>query len=201
MIAILDGILVSKAPDTVIIDVRGVGYEVNIPLSTFYKLPEAGERARLNIHTIIKDDAIILNGFGTIEEKEVFLHLLSVTGIGPKLARNILSGITVDDFKSSLVAKELAVLVKVPGLGKKTAERLILELSEKFSKLVDGTTAEAASVPPGASLDGDVISALINLGYKEAAAKEAAVKAKREFEGDISFEIFFKAALKLLSAK
>jgi Holliday junction DNA helicase RuvA len=133
VIASLKGVLEHKAPDTVIIDVGGVGYAVMIPLSTYYMLPEPGERTSLHIHTTIKDDAIILNGFFSIEEKEIFLHMVSVSGIGPKLARNILSGISVDDFKASVVARDIPPLVKVPGLGKKTAERLILELSDKLA--------------------------------------------------------------------
>lgn len=200
MIAILDGILAYKTPDTAIIDVSGVGYEVAVPLSTFYKLPESGEPTRLFIHTCIKDDAIILNGFCSLEEKEVFLYLISVTGIGPKLARNILSGISVDDFKSAVITKDIPVLVRVPGLGKKTAQRLLLELSDKLSKLVVDHGVSDSVVTP-ASLDEDVVSALINLGYKEAAAREALSRANTKEKGKDSFEILFKDTLKLLSVK
>jgi Holliday junction DNA helicase RuvA len=201
VIANLDGKLIYKATDTAVIDVSGVGYEIKLPLSTFYKLPEPGERVSLHIHTCIKDDAIILNGFWSFEEKEIFLHLISVTGIGPKLARNILSGISVDDFKGALAAKELPVLVKVPGLGKKTAQRLILELSDKINRLAIDTSTSTAATHTGASLDEDVVSALVNLGYKEQQAREAQAKAKAELKEDSSFEIIFKNTLKLLSAK
>ena len=201
MIASLEGSLTYKAPDTVIIDVSGVGYEIKIPLSTFYNLPEPGERTSLHIHTCIKDDAIILNGFFSSEEKEIFLHLIGVTGIGPKLARNILSGISVDDFKGAVIAKELPALVKVPGLGKKTAERLILELSDKLGALAVDLSGSAGQKPKHAPLEEDVISALVNLGYKEQAARDAIREAKGESEGDISFEDIFKKTLKIMSDK
>jgi Holliday junction DNA helicase RuvA len=201
VIASLEGKLIYKVPDTVIIDVRGVGYEIKIPLSTYYNLPEPDEQTRLHIHTCIKDDAIILNGFLSAEEKEIFLHLISVTGIGPKLARNILSGISVDDFKASVVAKELPVLVKVPGLGKKTAERLILELSDKLGLLVTDTSESASFEQKLRPLDEDVVSALVNLGYKEQQAREAQTKAKAALNDDSSFEESFKSSLKLLSGK
>lgn len=197
MIARIDGKLIDKSPEKAIIDVKGVGYEVSLPLSTFYKLPDINEQVCLHIHTCIKDDAIVLNGFHSIEEKEVFLLLIGVTGIGPKLARNILSGISVDDFKGAVSAKELPVLVKVPGLGKKTAERLILELSDKLGKLEADTGTPTKR--PGVPLDEDVVSALVNLGYKEAKAREAVDMAK---DGSIdvdSFEAVFKKTLKVLS--
>ena len=201
MIASLKGVIEYKAPDTVIIDVGGVGYSVMIPLSTYYRLPEPGEQTSLQIHTCIKDDAIVLNGFITVEEKQIFLHMISVTGIGPKLARNILSGISVDDFIASLVARDIAPLVKVPGLGKKTAERLILELSDKLAKLsVDTSSSSVASRAPS-PLDEDIVSALINLGYKEAQTREALNRAKAELTEVGSFEELFKKTLKLLSSK
>lgn len=201
MIAALDGKIISKTPDTVILDVRGVGYEVLIPLSTYYKLPEVSESARLQIHTCIKDDAIILNGFWSLEEKEIFLLMIGVTGIGPKLARNILSGISVEDFKGAVVAGDIPVLVKVPGLGKKTAGRLILELSDKLKKLVIESSNGALPLSTPPSIDGDVVSALVNLGYKEARAQEALAKAKPGLGEEISFEKLFKTTLKLLSGK
>ncbi len=199
MIARIDGKLIDKSPETAIIDVKGVGYEISLPLSTFYKLPDINEQVCLHIHTCIKDDAIALSGFLTIEEKEVFLLLIGVTGIGPKLARNILSGISVDDFKHAVVAKELPVLVRVPGLGKKTAERLILELSDKLGKLAIDTSAATTTKRPGAPLDEDVISALVNLGYKEVKAREAFEMARQEGDDEDSFEAVFKKTLKVLS--
>ena len=199
MIARLDGKLINKSPETAIIDVNGVVYEINLPLSTFYKLPDINEQVCLHIHTCIKDDAIVLSGFLTIEEKEVFELLIGVTGIGPKLARNILSGISVDDFKGAVTAKELPILVKVPGLGKKTAERLILELSDKLDKLTIDAGASTSVKSVRVPIDDDVVSALVNLGYKEANAREALGKAKESVVDDDSFEDIFKRTLKALS--
>lgn len=201
MIARIDGKLVDKTPETVIIDVQGVGYEVSIPLSTYYKLPDINDSVRLNIHTCHREDAIELYGFFTFEEKGVFRLLLNVTGIGPKLARNILSGISVDDFNAAVASEDLASLVSVPGLGKKMGERLILELKEKVKKsAIEASIIEGAPATDG-TLASDVASALVNLGYKAPNAREAVSKAVSETSGDASFEALLKDSLQVLSGK
>lgn len=201
MIARIDGQLVDKTPERVIIDVQGVGYEVYIPLSTFYKLPEINDSVRLNIHTCHREDSLQLYGFYTIEEKGVFQMLLGVSGVGPKLARNILSGISVEDFNASIASEDFIGLVKVPGLGKKTAERLILELKDKVKESVMEASIEGGAKTVRPSLDADVVSALVNLGYKEQKAQEAAQSAKTKSTVDASFESLLKDSLQLLAGK
>ncbi|MEE8574431.1 MAG: Holliday junction branch migration protein RuvA [Thermodesulfobacteriota bacterium] len=204
MIAHINGTLLNKSAESVIIDVAGVGYEVFIPLSTFYHLPEVGERAALNIFTSLRDDAIVLFGFGTTEEKAIFKLLMTVSGVGPKLAKNILSGISVEDFLRAVAAEELAKLVAVPGLGKKTGERLILELKDKAREMAaastEGEGEEGSTVIPGLTdMESDVVSALVNLGYKERQAREAVTKVGSEESAD--FEHIFKETLKQMTGK
>lgn len=201
MIARIDGQLVDKTPEKVIIDVQGVGYEVYIPLSTFYKLPEINDSVRLNIHTCHREDSLQLYGFHTIEEKGVFQMLLGVSGVGPKLARNILSGISVDDFNNSIASEDFIGLVKVPGLGKKTAERLILELKDKVKESVMEASIQGGAKIESPSLDSDVVSALVNLGYKEQRAQEAVQSAKSKSTVEASFETLLKDSLQVLAGK
>jgi Holliday junction DNA helicase RuvA len=169
MIAQLTGILAHKSPDYIILDVSGVGYRVQIPFSTYYALPDAGGTVSLSIYTSVKEDAINLYGFRTIAEKELFQLLISVSGVGPKLGNVILSNIEAGDLSAALLRGDLARLSAIPGIGKKTAERLVLELREKLKKLghhPDKT--ETSPVSAGEETRDDVISALVNLGYKEA---------------------------------
>jgi Holliday junction DNA helicase RuvA len=201
MIARIDGQLVDKTPEKVIIDVRGVGYEVSIPLSTYYKLPEINDSVCLHVHTCLRENALELYGFFTGDEKALFQMLLGVTGVGPKLARNIISGITVDDFNASVTSENIVALVKVPGLGKKTAERLILELKDKVKEGLTLTSVSEGATIPGASIDSDVLSALVNLGYKEQSAREAAASASAKNEEGASFEIILEDSLQILSGK
>ncbi|HLC18920.1 MAG TPA: Holliday junction branch migration protein RuvA [Thermodesulfobacteriota bacterium] len=199
MIAHLNGKLIQKSMESVVIDVGGVGYALSVPLSTFTRLPDTNQPVTLNVHTHLKDDSIELYGFLTQEEKEVFKLLISVTGIGPRLARNILSGVEVDDLVAALAGEDRARLNSIPGIGAKAAERLIIELKDKVLKLKSraGRTVPAVKDP----CSEDVASALGNLGYKYNLA-EAAVRKTRERLGDgAGFEELFKEALKTLAKR
>ncbi|MSQ77302.1 MAG: Holliday junction branch migration protein RuvA [Nitrospiraceae bacterium] len=178
MIAALTGRLAHKAPSHVTLDVHGVGYEVFIPLSTFYALPEINESASLSVHTHLREDAIQLYGFVTVLEKDSFILLTSISGIGPKLALSVLSALNVPDLVSAILAGDVEKLASVPGIGKKTAARIALELKDKVERLrvTPGPIPQAASGPLG-RLQDDALSALVNLGYKAADVKEAITRA------------------------
>jgi len=198
MIALLSGQIAHKSPDHVILDVHGVGYRVMIPFSTYYELPEEGA-ATLHIHTSVREDAILLYGFRTRTEKSFFQLLISVSGIGPKLARDILSNIQPPQLAAALIQGDLHKLSAIPGIGKKTAERLVLELKDKAGKLDTGnlSAAEAVgrSLPESSVLD-DVSSALLNLGYKDVQVRK--VLAELDCAGGASVEEVLKQALKIL---
>jgi len=198
MIALLTGQIAYKSPDHVILDVHGVGYRVMIPFSTYYELPEEGG-ATLHIHTSVREDAIQLYGFRTRTEKSFFQLLISVSGIGPKLARDILSNIQPPQLAAALMQGDLHKLSAIPGIGKKTAERLVLELKEKVAKLDSGalTAADAVgrTLPESGVLD-DVASALMNLGYKDAQVRK--VLAELDCATGASVEEVLKLALKIL---
>ncbi len=198
MIAHVSGRLLHKSTESVVVDVGGVGYEVFIPLSTFYKLPELNGPISLKVHTHVREDAIQLYGFLTLEEKEAFQLLIGVSGVGPKLARNILSGIPVSDLISAIGSSDKARLCSIPGIGAKSAERLILELKDKVKNL---PKADSKTEPSKDSLSNDVVSALDNLGYKSSQAEEAVKKAKEKIGSPFEFEELFKEALKLLAKK
>ena len=169
MIALLTGNIAHKAPDFIVLDVQGVGYRVHIPFSTYFELPEEGGNVSLHVYTHVKEDAIHLYGFRTLAEKELFQLLISVSGVGPKLANNILSNIESTDLTQALIRGDLARLSAIPGIGKKTAERLVLELKEKVKKLAPASLATlAAPAHRHEDIRDDVLSALVNLGYKEA---------------------------------
>jgi Holliday junction DNA helicase RuvA len=199
MIALLTGDIAFKSIDHLILDVGGVGYRLLIPLSTFYALPEEGT-VRLHVHTHVREDAIQLYGFLAPEEKEMFILLLAVSGIGPKLAVNILSHIPADDLKTALAGGDVKRLSTLPGIGKKTAERLVLELKEKVRRL--GTAPPArAQQPASASSPGtdpleDILSALVNLGYKENQARK--VLETMEISPGAPLQEVLKGALKVL---
>ncbi|MEK7314220.1 MAG: Holliday junction branch migration protein RuvA [Deltaproteobacteria bacterium] len=199
MIARISGKLVSKSPESAVIDVHGVGYEVFIPLSTYVLLPEINAPAELLTLTFVKDDSIKLYGFLTREEKEMFNMLLSVSGVGPRLARNILSGASVAEVVSGISASDVDFLKGLPGVGKKTAERVIVDLKDKIGSIVkrDADVSAKAGYEPVVN---DVLSALKNLGYKPKDAEEAAIKAKKASK-DAGFEEIFKTSLKILSMK
>jgi Holliday junction DNA helicase RuvA len=199
MIAFLKGILLKKTTDTLIIDNEGIGYEVIAPLSTFYALPEEGEEVSLHIYTHVREDAFILFGFKTTLEKSIFRLLISVTGIGPKLATNILSGIGPDILLEAIAAGDLVRLQSIPGVGKKTAERIILELKDKAQKLgTDLAAPSRVAIFKDKTISEDALSALMNLGYPSKAARIAVDKATSNVT-DASLEAVIKEALRLLS--
>lgn len=197
MIALLTGLIAHKSPDHVILDVHGVGYRVHIPFSTYYELPEEGGSASLHIHTSVREDAILLYGFRTRLEKSFFQLLIAVSGIGPKLARDILSNIQPGPLAQALVQGDLNKLSTIPGIGKKTAERLVLELKDKAGKLdLSSLPAAYAREIPAEDMTEDVISALLNLGYKEPHVRKAL--AGLDANGNVSVEGLLKQALKIL---
>lgn len=204
MIAHLSGTLLSKQATSVILDVAGVGYEVSIPLSTFYELEDPGSNVQLRIYTHVREDALQLYGFKTARERELFLRLISVSGIGPKLGITLLSGMSAEEMITSIRNNNLAKLTLIPGVGRKTAERLVMELRDKVASLaagVDedlGVTAEAASVPTEDSMRADALSALLNLGYQRNAAEKAVTAALGENE-EVSVESILRASLRKLA--
>lgn len=204
MIAHLSGTLLSKQATSVILDVAGVGYEVSIPLSTFYELEDPGSSVQLRIYTHVREDALQLYGFKTARERELFLRLISVSGIGPKLGITLLSGMSAEEMITSIRNNNLAKLTLIPGVGRKTAERLVMELRDKVASLaagVDenlGVTAEAASVPTEDSMRADALSALLNLGYQRNAAEKAVSAALGENE-EVSVESILRASLRKLA--
>ncbi len=196
MIAHLRGTVLDKQPNQVIIDCAGVGYEVQIPISTYTAVPDTGSSVSLRIHTQVREDAIQLFGFGTADEKSIFERLISVNGIGPKLAITILSGLRTVDLIDAIRGGNVPQLVKIPGIGKKTAERMVLELKDKVIGI--GSDAQhARSVDSGPLLNDverDVVSALQNLGCTPATAQEALRKAQAKGVSE-SFESMFREAL------
>ena len=201
MIAHVKGKIIHKSPESVIIDIAGVGYEVYIPLSTYYKLPETEEYVSLNTYTHIREDAMQLYGFLTQREKEIFQLLIGVSGVGPRLARNILSGIPADDLVSAVSSGDIARLKAIPGIGGKTAERLIVELRDKMTAIVRNHVGEVVASGVADKRDDiskDVLSALVNLGYKGNLAEKAIEKAK-QINTDATFEILLKESLKVLA--
>jgi Holliday junction DNA helicase RuvA len=199
MIGHLRGILLEKHPNQIILETAGVGYEIQIPVSTFSSLPDTGASASLRIYTHVREDAIVLFGFASSEEKALFERLISVTGIGPKLGITILSGLATADLVSAIRSSDIQTLVRVPGIGKKTAERIVLELKDKLSAVdAAGKSVTAAETGPAYNnLDRDVISALQNLGCTRPAAEEALRKVKQRGQPE-GFEPYFRAALALL---
>ena len=201
MIARIRGILSYKSLSHIVVDVQGIGYRIFVPLTTFYELPETGQSVSLNIYTHVKEDALHLFGFHTLEGQGIFQMLISVSGIGPKLALNILSGIALPEFIEAVTKGNLSRLVAIPGVGKKTAERMVLELRDKMLKIdVGGIEAEGARSPEGVEvMKQDALSALVNLGYKQAAAKKSIDKVVAGSSGDLSLGVLLKEALKQLS--
>jgi len=202
LIAHLTGKLIQKQPNAVIIDVGGVGYELIVPLSTFYDLGETGSEVSLRAYTYVREDALQLYGFRTDRERKLFLLLTSVSGIGPKLAITVLSGLSAEELIEAIRQNNLVRLVAVPGIGKKTAERLIVELRDRVAPLASPSPADQSRATigegaPSAKRD-DLVSALVNLGYQRTAAERAIATAFLE-EPDATFEAALKSALRLLS--
>lgn len=196
MFAHLRGTLLEKHPNQVIVDVGGVGYDVTIAVSTYSKLPDAGAEVRLRVYTHVREDALSLYGFLTPDEKTLFERLISVSGIGPKLAITVLSGVTAADLVLAIRRGEVDRLVRVPGIGKKTAERLVLELKDKLPT-VTGEDAAAPAQGALSAVEQDVLSALLNLGCARPAAENAVRKAKAAGAGG-EFEPLFRRALELV---
>lgn len=200
MIAFLTGRLAFKAPTHLTLDVQGVGYEVHIPLSTYYALPNLNDTTALNIHTHVREDAIQLFGFLSQSEKDAFLLLTSVSGIGPKLALSVLSGLSITDLVHAIQTEDVDKLATVPGIGKKSAGRMALELKDKIGKIKGASTRSAVSEIPG--LDGpyeDALSALINLGYRAQDAKEALKRATKAATGSLALKELIREGLKELA--
>jgi Holliday junction DNA helicase RuvA len=199
MIARLRGILVERRPDHLVVEVGGVGYRVFVSLNTFYQLPEPGGEVVLLTNTIVRDDAIHLYGFASEAERVSFNHLVAVTGVGPKLAQGILSGIGPDDLWLAVRSRDAERLTKVPGVGKKTAARLVVELEGKIP-LSEAAAPEASSAAsPASAVAEDALSALMNLGYPEPAAKKAVDAALKETEGARALEELLRLSLRRLS--
>jgi Holliday junction DNA helicase RuvA len=200
MIAHLTGILRRKVPHSLVVDNNGIGYEVTVPLSTFYALPEKDEKVSLHIYTHVREDAFVLFGFHTPLEKDIFMLLISVSGIGPKLATNILSGIGPGELLDAMSHGDTARMQSIPGVGRKTAERIALELKDKAVKLRG--EQQPSTVPLRSREDerayDDALSALVNLGYSSKSAKEAVDRA-RAVAGDATLEKLIKEALRILA--
>ncbi len=191
MIGRITGILVEKNPPLVVVDVNGVGYEIGVPMSTFYHLPATGERVSLHTQLIVREDAHLLYGFASDGERAAFRQLLKVSGVGPKVALGVLSGLSVGDLAAAVATQDPARLTKIPGIGKKTAERLVLELRDKLVAAGSISSVESAGTAAG----NDVLNALLALGYNE---REAAFAIKQLPEG-ASVADGIRQALKILS--
>lgn len=203
MIALLRGILLEKHPNQAVVDVGGVGYDVAIPVSTYSHLPDVGSEVRLRIHTHVREDAIALFGFLAQDEKALFEKLISVSGIGPKMAMAVLSGIPAADLINSVRRGEVERLVRIPGVGKKTAERMVLELRDKMPAPSGEEPAGAPGAPATAltAVEQDVLSALLNLGCARPAAETAVRKARpggAPPPPNTGFEPLFRRALELV---
>jgi Holliday junction DNA helicase RuvA len=205
MIAHLAGTLLSKQATTAIVDVGGVGYEVMIPLSTFYELEEPGSKVQLRIYTHVREDALQLYGFKTTRERELFMRLISVSGIGPALGIKLLSGMSADEMIASIRTDNLARLTLIPGVGRKTAERLVVELRDKIAALSSpeleeefGAAASGQAPPSEEAVRSDALSALVNLGYQRSAAEKAISAALAE-GGDVSVESILRRTLRRLA--
>jgi Holliday junction DNA helicase RuvA len=201
MIARIKGILIQKSIGHVIVDVQGIGYRVFIPLSTFYELPDMGQTVTLNVHTNVKEDAIHLFGFHTPEDQDIFQMLISITGIGPKLALNILSGIPTGEFLRAVTQGNLDRLVAIPGVGKKTAERMLVELKDRIMRveLKEAKAGQRPETVDDEAMRDDALSALVNLGYKSATARNIIDKIMDASSVKLSLDVLLKDALKTLS--
>jgi Holliday junction DNA helicase RuvA len=199
MIAFLRGKLLEKHPNQIVIDTGGVGYDVSIPISTFSALPDPGAEVSVRIHTHVREDALALFGFLTAAEKTLFERLISVSGIGPSLAIKVLSGLAASAIIDAIRSGDVAQLVRIPGVGKKTAERMVLELKDKLEGVGTGAPPAIASKADSAlsEVEQDVLSALVNLGCQRSAAEAAVRKAKSAVPG-AEFEPLFRKALELV---
>jgi holliday junction DNA helicase RuvA len=198
VIARVEGVLVEKTPEAVVLDVHGVGYELRVPLSTFFELPDEGKTVRLRVHTHVREDAFLLYGFGTELERTLFRLLLGASGVGPKLALGILSGLPSDKLIAALRSGNLAALVGIPGVGKKTAERIVVELRDRVAGLETSAGPEPMQAPrdDGAA---SAESALVNLGYPRGHAEQAVRRALETLPESPPLEALIKEALRAAS--
>ena len=197
MIGRITGILLEKNPPQILVDVHGVGYEIDVPMSTFYNLPATGGAVSLHTHFVVREDGHFLFGFATDEERVTFRQLLKVSGVGARMALAVLSGLSVNDLAQAVALQEAGRLVKIPGIGKKTAERLLLELRDKLGKGLPNMAGVRLAAAPGAAPDAksDILNALLALGYNEREAL-AAMKGLAE---DVGVSDGIRQALKALS--
>jgi Holliday junction DNA helicase RuvA len=200
MIGQLRGLLLVKKPNQVLLDVQGVGYEVHIPLTSFYELPAEGSEVLLRIHTHVREDALLLFGFVSQKEKDLFLKLISISGIGPKLAISILSGGRVDELALAVANGNIARLTTIPGVGRKTAERVILELKGQMAPfLAPGDSESKPAEPARDRLEEDILSALVNLGYPKSGAEKALAAVRSGSECERTFEELLRRTLRQLA--
>jgi Holliday junction DNA helicase RuvA len=197
MIALIRGHLIQKNPGYVLVETNGIGYQLFVSLTTFYDLPESEQNVVLHAHTHVREDLLQLYGFSTLLEKELFQILIGVSGIGPKLALNILSGITPPELVHSLGSGDMARLISIPGVGRKTAERMILDLREKAQKIQSREAFPRTDGRIPDEMAEDVVSALVNLGYKKGQAEKAAESILRQTP-EITLEKALKASLRIL---
>lgn len=199
MIAYLHGNITEKSPTRILIDVQGVGYDVWIPVSSYDRLPKVGEEAKIYTHLHVREDAHLLFGFATPEEKELFLLLISVSGIGPKSAIGIISSVQPKDFRQAVLTENLAMITSLPGVGKKTAQRLVIELKEKIARQF--TTEPVSTVTAAPDLTEEAVMALVSLGYGKAIAEKAVARALREpADKTLSLQELIKLALRFATA-
>jgi Holliday junction DNA helicase RuvA len=201
MIGFLSGKILEKEANTVIVDVSGVGYEVTIPLSTFYELGEVGSDVQLRIYTLVREDALQLFGFKTSRERDIYLKLISVQGIGAKSGIAMLSGMNADEIVTAIRTNNLVRLTSIPGVGKKTAERMVIELRDKIGDLSAGAAASASGAGSDQSSDtvfDDALSALVNLGYQRNAAEKALQDSAKD-GSELSVQKLLRAALQKLA--
>lgn len=193
MIGRLSGTLLEKMPPAILVNVQGVGYEVDVPMSTFYVLPELGQPVELHTHFVVREDAQLLYGFATTRERALFRALLKVNGVGAKVALSILSGLTAEEFFQCVAQSDVVALTRVPGIGKKTAERLLVELKDKVDALAGGSVQAGLPVDNDSSARSQATDALMALGYKPAEAKRLLDKTSTDGQG---VEDMIRAALR-----
>ena len=194
MIGRITGLLLEKIPPLVLVDVRGVGYEIDVPMSTFYNLPSVGAEIVLHTHLVVREDVHLLFGFATEAERGAFRQLVKISGVGARTALALLSGLSVADLHQAVVAQDSGRLIKIPGIGKKAAERLLLELRDKLGPGIEGATAAAGGVQVSKS-GSDVLNALLSLGYNDREANWAT----RQLPADLTVADGIRQALKILS--
>jgi Holliday junction DNA helicase RuvA len=199
MIGYLEGKIRFKSPDHIIVDVQGVGYSVHVPLSTFYDLPELGRNTQLHVYTHVREDTLQLYGFRTLGDKEMFLHLITVNGVGPRLAMNILSGVNSDELRLLVAHQDYQRLRAIPGVGRKIAERVVLELRDKLKIKKDKDDGRPVSLSRELDVYSDAFSALLNLGYRPAEAEKALKRGREKAGEEPSLESLLKESLRVLA--